>query len=163
VEFSLNLRAHKLEASMRPSINPFTGEPVGFPPHLGLSAAERVAVKEFLEEFGEGDPDAFSREIALPDGSTVDITLRFLYLDAPCAELTLVCAVPTVETATFVLELAMRGNMSIESMHDRSMVAVPGSVYSEENAHRWPSAELVDTPAELLAWLQDCIDEDTID
>jgi hypothetical protein len=153
--FSLHLHTCNLGTAVREAVNPFTGEVLKIPVDLGPTATEIDAVRDFLTESraGELDPDTYCR-IDLPDGSKVNVAIGTLGQKHPCIAFAVECFALTDDTVSFVLELAKRGRMSIGSTSDPGVVALPAGDLPARVAQRWPSAPVVETPAELWVWLQ---------
>ncbi len=162
MSFGLHLHTCNLGTTARQATNPFTGEPVEFPIDVGLSDSETDAVEAFLADNGasEPDPDSYCRvELS---GDVVNVAVGGLYDAEPCVAFAIECSDLNQTVAQFVHELACRGNMSIGSSIDPTVVSLPLSGQVKDVSERWPSFVLVDTPTKLLHWLQKNVQEGNI-
>jgi hypothetical protein len=163
VAFTLHLQTCNLGTKVRMLRNPFTNDPVVAHIDQGLTATERQAVRELLEEVkaGEVDPDAY-RRVKLPDGSLVDVGVGSLYDETTCGAFAVDCSDLTDQVASFLHTLASRGNLSIGSTIDPQVVALPRREQKERVSERWPKAREVKSPSQLFAWLRQNLRKGTI-
>jgi hypothetical protein len=163
VAFTLHLQSCNLGTEVRMLRNPFTNEPVVAHIDHGLTATERQAVRELLEEVkaGEVDPD-FYRRVKLPDGSLVDVGVGTLYDENTCGAFAVDCSDLTDQVVSFLHTLASRGNLSIGSTIDPQVVALPRREQKEWVSERWPTVCVVKSPSQLLAWLRQNLRKGTI-
>jgi hypothetical protein len=156
--FMLDMHTCNLGDQTTETINPFTGDVIVIPIDFGLTSKERMSVRDFLAESGASapDPDDYCR-VMLPRGNSVNVDVGTLYTDVPCRGFAAEYSVLAPEVASFLYELARRGNMTIGSSSDPKLVALTSREQPEGVKARWPQAGYVESPTELEAWLRENI------
>lgn len=158
-EYSFGLHTCRLGDAVRRAVNPFTGAPAEFPLDLGLSAAEREALRVVLRDAGAEGPnlDGFY-QVAFPGRVRVHLGFGDLSQDEPVvgAAVSVVGRELPGAVLAFLLRVARAANMAFVSTTAPAIAALPaaGSV-DPKVRRRWPSAVVLRTPAELGAWLAD--------
>jgi hypothetical protein len=151
----LDIHTCNLGHQTREAINPFTDEKLNIPIDLGLTSKEQMAVREFLAESGASPPDSDSFcRVMLLGGDSVIVDVGSLYTDVPCRGFAAEYSVLTLEVASFLFELARRGNMTIGSSVNPTLVALTSREQPEQVKVRWPHASFVESPEGLEAWLR---------
>ena len=152
----LHLHTCNLGTQTQESRNPFTGEIFAVPIDIGLNSAERSAVRALLAdvEASAPDPDTYCR-VVLGDGSALNVAVSNLFGDGPCRAFAVEYYSLTPAVASFVHDLASRGNLAIVASVKPLAVALPLPDQRERVASRWPSAYVVASPSDLEHWLRE--------
>ncbi len=169
MSFTLHLHSCNVGPELQTITNQFTGESFAIPVDHGLTASELDGVRTLLTDakVGPPDPETYCR-VPLADGSFVDVaigtldSIAALGTHAPCIAFAVDCSALTTGVAEFVYELAKRGNMTIGSTLDPSVVSLPVPGQRVRARHRWPNAIVTDSPAKLAVWLREQIEKRAI-
>src|SRR4051812_3770295 len=108
----LGLHSCNLSTRFRPGTNPFTGQAVRFPLDDGLTAGQRAAVRQILDDAGanEPDPDTY-RGVRCADGGAFNIAVGTINdADARCVAFALEIDPLTADVAAVLFKLARSAN-----------------------------------------------------
>lgn len=151
--FVIRLQSCNLEADPEERADPVTGAVLPFSVERGMTALEKVAVRERLVTGGAVGPDAFDRyRVYFPGGRMAEATFPHLLGDARCTHGTLVAPEVFEQLVALAFDLAKVGNLLL--MPDGvPRPLVPTEAQRLRMFRRWPNVITVPTVSRLWAML----------
>jgi hypothetical protein len=137
-------------------LDPFTHDPLNIQSevHRPWSPERTAAVNELLESHGARADDNGYSMLTLADGTEIHICFGYEGGEGEGSEVDVVCETVSEAAARFLIEVLGAANMVLVANHgERVPVAVIGPPRDPESAKRWPDAFVVQTPGDLVRWL----------
>ncbi|MFO0950475.1 MAG: hypothetical protein U0835_04855 [Isosphaeraceae bacterium] len=138
-------------------INPFTQQPttVRANVHKPWPPERTDAVNGLLEHhYPQNDDNGYS-VLTLPDGTELQICFGYEGGGGEGSEANIVCEEVSEAAAQFLIELLGAANLVlVRDPAEGVPAAVIGPPANPESAGRWPGALVIETPRDLIRWLQ---------
>ena len=136
--------------------NSFTGKMRAVPVDDGLTDAERAAVRKLLKAAGAAKPDEFGcYAVEFKGGGSAEVFASELAGTEQCDGLMVSLHGLTPAVVGFLYDLCRAGNMAATPIMEDEVVVVASEAQRLRVQSRWPSAVVVDSPAEFGRLLSD--------
>lgn len=137
--------------------DPFTHEPLNIMSevHRPWPPERTAAVNGLLERYGAVADDNGYSVLTLPDGTEVQICFGYEGGEGEGSEVNVVGEAVSEAAARFLIDVLGAANMVMVAHHGEGVpAAVIGPPRDPESAKHWPDALVIQTPGDLIRWLE---------